>query len=107
MLKPDYVLSHIEVFYEPPPKPPDMSWLQEARSYGMPDRSKVLRPKVTPPYTYTDRTRGDVDVDPDGNFSVPIKFFEDRPGIYTIMTWAKRGSGKAFPATEVCVRVDG
>ena len=104
MLKQDYTLNHIEVFWEPPPKPPELSWLREARSYGLPDRSKVLRPKVPPPYTYSDRTRGDVDIVPDGSFSVPIKFFEEKPGIYTITAWIKCGSAKAFPATEVCIQ---
>ena len=105
MLKGDLTLNHIEVFYEPPPKPPELSWLRDARSYGLPDRSKVLRPKVMPPYMYSDRSQGDIDVQPDGSFSVPITFYEDKPGIYTIVAWIKRGSGKAFPATEVCIRV--
>lgn len=104
MLKRDHSLSHVEVFYEPLPKPPELSWLNEPRSYGLPLDSKVLRPKVPPPYMYSDRTRGDVDVNPDGSFSVPVTLFQDKPGIYTIIAWLKRGSGKAFPATEVCIR---
>lgn len=104
MLKRDHTLNHVEVLYEPLPKPPEMSWLREPRSYGLPDDSKVLRPKVAPPYMYTDRTRGDVDVNPDGSFSVPVTLFHDKPGIYTIVAWVKSGSGKAFPATEVCIR---
>lgn len=106
MLKRDYTLNNIEVFYEPLAKAPEMSWLQEARSYGLPDHSKVLRPKVMPPYMYTDRTQGDIDVGLDGSFSVPIELYNDKPGIYTIVAWLKRGSGKAFPATEVCIRVE-
>lgn len=106
MLNRDYTLNNIEVFYEPLPKTPEMSWLQEPRSYGLPDESKVLRPKVMPPFIYTDRTRGDIDVEPDGSFSVPITLFNDKPGIYTIVTWIRRGSAKAFPATEVCIQTD-
>jgi uncharacterized protein YkwD len=106
MLKRDYTLNNIEVFYEPLAQAPEMSWLQEARSYGLPDHSKVLRPKVMPPYMYTDRTRGDIDVELDGSFSVPVSLDNDKPGIYTIVAWLKRGSGKAFPATEVCIRVE-
>jgi len=106
MLKRDYVLNHIEVFYEPPPKPPELSWLRDARSYGLPDRAKALRPKVMPPYIYSDRTRGEIEMDVDGGFSVPVQLFEDKPGIYTIVAWIKRGSEKAFPATEVCIRVE-
>lgn len=105
-LKRGHSLNHVEVFYEPLPKAPEMSWLNEARSYELPHNSKVLRPKVMPPFMYMDRTRGDVDVDLDGNFSVPVTFFHDKPGIYTIVAWLKRGSGKAFPATEVCIRAE-
>ena len=104
MLNRDHALSQIEVLYEPLPKRPEMSWLREPRSYGLPDESKVLRPKVAPPYMYSDRTRGDVDVNPDGSFSVPVTLFHDKPGIYTLIAWLKRGSGKAFPVTEVCIR---
>lgn len=105
-LKRGHSLNHVEIFYEPLPKAPEMSWLNEPRSYELPHNSKVLRPKVTPPFMYRDRTRGDVDVDLDGNFSVPVTLFHDKPGIYTIVAWLKRGSGKAFPATEVCIRAE-
>ena len=89
------------------PKAPDLSWLREARSYSLPDHSRVLRPKVMPPYMYTDRTRGDVDIQLDGSFSVPVTLYNDKPGIYTIAAWIKRKSSeKAFPATEVCVRAE-
>lgn len=106
MLKRGHSLNHVEVFYEPLPKAPEMKWLNEARSYELPHHSRVLRPKVMPPFMYTDRTRGDVDVDLDGNFSVPVTLFHDKPGIYTIVAWLKRGPGKAFPATEVCIRAE-
>jgi uncharacterized protein YkwD len=106
MLKRGHSLNHVEVFYEPLPKAPEMSWLNEARSYDLPHNSKVLRPKVAPPFMYMDRTRGDVDVDLDGNFSVPVTLFHDKPGIYTIVAWLKRDSSKAFPATEVCIRAE-
>jgi uncharacterized protein YkwD len=106
MLKGDHSLNHIEVFYEPLPAPPALSWLNEPRSYELPLQSKVLRPKVTPPFMYTDRTRGEVDVNLDGSFRVPVTLFHDKPGIYTIVAWLKRGSGEAFPATEVCIHAE-
>ncbi len=105
-LKRGHSLNHVEVFYEPLPKAPEKSWLNEPRSYELPHNSKVLRPKVAPPFMYLDRTRGDVDIDLDGNFSVPVTLFHDKPGIYTIVAWLKRGAGKAFPATEVCIRAE-
>jgi uncharacterized protein YkwD len=107
LLQRDHSLHHIEVFYEPLPKPPELSWLNEPKSYALPDHSKVLRPKVMPPYMYSDRSTGDVSVDLDGGFSVPVTLFHDKPGIYTLVAWLKPNrSGKAFPATEVCIRAD-
>lgn len=107
ILKRDHSLNHVEVFYEPLPKAPELSWLNEPRSYQLPSSSRVFRPKVMPPYMYTDRTRGDVDVDLNGNFRVPVTLFSDKPGIYTLVAWLKPNrSGKAFPATEVCIRAE-
>ena len=104
MPKSGYFLNHIEVFYEPSPKPPELSWLRQPQSYGLPPDSKVLRPKVPPPFMYADRAPGVIDVSLDGRISTKVKLFKNEPGIYTIVTWLKKDtSGKAFPATEVCV----
>ena len=107
LLKREHTLNQVEVFYEPLPKPPEMEWLREARSYSLPDHSRVLRPKVPPPYTYSDRTRGEIDMNLDGSFSAPVNLYNEKPGIYTIVAWIKRKSSeKAFPATEVCIRAE-
>ena len=104
MPKSGYYLNHIEVFYEPLPKPPELSWLRQPRSYELPHDSKVLRPKVPPPFMYADREPGVIDVSLDGRISTKVKLFKNEPGIYTIVAWLKKGtSGKAFPATEVCI----
>jgi hypothetical protein len=58
MLHPDYILYYIEVCYEPLPKPPELSWLREPRSYGLPETGKVLRPKLRAPQRYADGTNG-------------------------------------------------
>src|SRR5687767_787688 len=58
MLRRDQSLNQVEVFYEPLPNPPEMSWLTTPRPYGLPDESRVLRPKVAPPLVYADRTKG-------------------------------------------------
>ena len=107
MLKRNHSLNHVEVFYEPLPKAPELSWLQESRSYSLPDDLRAFRPKVAPPFTYSDRTRGEVSIDLDGSFSVPVTLFRDKPGIYTLVAWLKSNrSSKAFPATEVCIRAE-
>ncbi len=105
MLKPEYLLNYVEVFYEPSPKALELSWLRESRSYSLPTESKVLRPKTTPPFRYADGTTGEVELAPNGSFSVPVTLFKDTRGVYTIVVWIKRNrSEQAFPATEVCVR---
>jgi uncharacterized protein YkwD len=105
MLKPEYLFNSIEVFYEPLPHPPELSWLREARGYSLPDESHVLRPKLPPPFVYADKGVGVVKVEMDGSFTAPVTLYHQEPGIYTIVTWLKRQKwDKAFPATEVCVR---
>jgi uncharacterized protein YkwD len=107
MLKRDLVLNHVEVFYEPVPKAPELSWLREPRPYSLPAELRVLRPKVPPPFMYADRSPGVVNVSLDGSFSAPVRLFKDKPGIYTIVAWIKSSqSVKAFPATEVCIRTE-
>jgi hypothetical protein len=59
--------------------------------------------KVPPPYMYADRQSGVVDVSLDGKLTTKIRLFKSEPGIYTIVTWISRYSGKPFPATAVCI----
>ena len=106
--KPQHFLSYVEVLYEPVPKVPELSWLQQPRPYSLPNESMVLRPKVPPPYKYADGSgSGIVEVSPDGIFTTPVTFFKTEPGIYTIVAWIKTSqTAKAFPATEVCIRAE-
>ena len=104
MPKVGYDLNQIEVFYEPLPKAPELSWLRQPRSYSLPSESKVLRPKVRPPLTYADGQPGVIEMSLDGRLSTKIRLFRNEPGIYTIVAWIRRSdSAKAFPATEVCI----
>ena len=105
MPKEGYYLNHIEVFYEPLPERPELSWLQGSRSYSLPSESLILRPKVPPPYMYADRKPGVVEMSSAGRFTAEINLFKKEPGIYTIVSWLKRNDGtqKPFPATEVCI----
>jgi uncharacterized protein YkwD len=107
ILNSDHLLNNIEVFYEPLPSPPELSWLRQPRSYSLPADSRTLRPRLLPPYTYPDRTTGIVQVWPSGSFTSPIKLYKSEPGIYTIVTWLRSfKSQKAFPATGVCIRAE-
>ena len=102
-----HVLNHVEVFYEPLPTQPELGWLRQPRSYSLPFESKMLWPKLLPPLMYADRTRGVVDVFSRGGFRAPVRFFKNQPGIYTIVSWLRtERAEKAFPATEVCIRVE-
>jgi uncharacterized protein YkwD len=103
----NHTLTVIEVFYEPLPKELDVQTLNQSRNYSLPSESVNLRPSLHPPYQYADRLPGVIEVDPDGSFRAPVTLFKDSPGIYTIVCWVKlRGSGKAFPATELCIRAE-
>ena len=44
----DYVLSYLEVYFELLLTIPDLDWLREARSYSLPNESKVLMPRLSP-----------------------------------------------------------
>jgi hypothetical protein len=104
MPKEGYYLNTVEVFYEPLPRAPELSWLRQARSYGLPDESEVLRPRVPPPLVYADRKPGVIEMSLTGRFKAPIKLFKPDPGIYTLVAWLRRGDEeKAFPATELCI----
>lgn len=102
-----FVLSHVEVCYEPMPKPPELSWLRQPRPYSVPKDCAVLQQRMPPPFTYSDPHRGLIDVLPGGSFSFPVKLFKHEPGIYTVVVWLKRERTESiFPATEVCIRAE-
>jgi uncharacterized protein YkwD len=107
LLKSSYTLNSIEVFYEPLPKPVEISWLREPRSYSLPTESRILKPILPPTYFYPDRQPGVIVIGPGGAFQAPVTLFEESPGIYTIVCWIKRDRNqKAFPATEFCIRAE-
>ena len=106
IVKRNYYLNHVEVFYEPLPTPPELSWLRELRPYDLPKESRRLRPVLQPPLLYADGSVGQVDVGYDGSFKTPVRMYKDKPGIYTIVAWVTKDTSRdAFPATEVCIKV--
>ena len=105
MLRKGYGLHHVEVFYEPTPQLPELSWLRQTRSYALPKESKVLRPRVAPPFIYSDGNAGLIDVAVNGSFRAPVTLYKEKPGIYTIVAYLKDDrTENVFPATEVCVQ---
>jgi uncharacterized protein YkwD len=105
ILRRNYSLHHVEVCYEPLPTRPELSWLRQSRSYGLPKESTVLRPKVPPPLLYADGSVGMVDIAINGTFQTPVRLYKEKPGIYTVVAWIMNNkSEEAFPATAVCIR---
>jgi uncharacterized protein YkwD len=98
-------LTGAHVYYEPLPRPPDISWLRELRSYGMPGEKEALYPRLPDPYRYADGTNGTIEVDR-GRFRVSIGLSK-KPGINTIMLWLREGEDEVdFPGAQVCIRVE-
>src|SRR5215831_845421 len=105
LLNPSHFVTEIDVFYEPPFKPPDISWLRVTRSVYYPDDVKRLRPRLGGDYRYLDGSSGDFDWDRTGRFHVRVKLSRPDPGIYTIVFMIRRvRTEKGFPGAEVCVR---
>jgi uncharacterized protein YkwD len=105
IMRPAYSLHHVEVYYEPLPTRPELSWLRGTGSYALPKDSKVLRPKTPPPQVYVDGVAGVVEIGKDGSFKTPVWLYKKQPGIYTVVVWIKGPvTERAFPATAVCIK---
>ena len=99
-------LSGIDVYYEPLPAPPAMSWLRELRSYGMPGVKETLYPRLPDPYLYADGSHGTIEIERGGGFRVSIGLAK-KPGINTIMLWISEGEDEVdFPGAQICIRVE-
>lgn len=107
LLENNYSLEGIDVFYEPLPSPPDLSWLRIPRPYGLPDERETLLPKLGQNYFYEDGSKGSIELRSRGRFQAPIVLNRKQPGIYTIVVWIQRSARDTpFPATQVCVRAE-
>lgn len=103
-----YDVSGVWVFYDPPPKPITLEEANRRLSYTYPDLRRYLRP-ILPPDTFyaDDKGRGEVEVSDDGEFSVNVPQFAQKPGIYGLMLRIHPKGDKArnFPATYFCIEV--
>jgi len=105
VITPEHKLVQIEVLYEPLPVPPELSWLRTIRPYSLPEDAITLRLRLPKPSRYFDGSSGVIESD-GRNFRTKIPLFRSEPGIYTIICWVRKGSEKAFIATEVCVKAE-
>ena len=104
LLNTSHFINEIDVYYEPLPKPPDISWLRTPRSVSFSDDVVRMRPRPVDGLLYTDGTRGDFDWDHRGRFRASIKLFRNEPGIYTIVWVVRRvATDKGFPGAQVCI----
>src|SRR5262245_19686205 len=100
-------LVYAEIFFEPPPAPPELSWLRVARPYGLPPEYKIIRPVAPQGQFYTDGSSGDIKISERGKFTIPLKFDKSKPGIYTVVIWISDLEGKRkSAATYACIQVD-
>ncbi len=83
----------IAVYYEPPPLPHSLLELQATGSYGLPEEQMTERPLLSGRY-YTDGTQGTVNINVMREFTSPLRFWKNRPGVYTVVVWVREGSAK-------------
>jgi hypothetical protein len=107
VLSDKHTFYYAEVFYEPPPQPPETAWLQTPRGYGFPDVFSILRPKLSDGTLYADGIKGTIDLGNRGGFRIPVKLDQELPGIYTVVIWiAKRNSRERIPVTNICIQAE-
>jgi hypothetical protein len=106
VLNPLHVLTGVDVCFEPLPTPPEIDWLRTPRSYDLPPVSDRLLPRLPSQYFYPDGSGGTIEVSGKTRFKVRV-WLSKKPGINTIVVWLRAGdTGIAFPATQICVRVE-
>ena len=107
VLESAFSLENIDVFFEPLPAPPEISWLRIPRPYSLPEERETLMPKLRRNYSYEDGSKGTIELEGRGKFQVPIVLSRKQPGIYTIVVWISGPAKDApFPATHICVRAE-
>lgn len=84
----------ISVFYEPLPQSLSRVQLQGTYSYALPTEERMERPRLEMG-RYVDGTTGSVQVS-GRDFAVPLRFWKERPGAYTIAVWVVAGNKPAF-----------
>jgi hypothetical protein len=102
-------LAGITVFYDPTPTELTPEEADRHDSYGLPEEYRFLRLLLPEGRFYTDtRSRGDIAMSEDGVFACRLFFWNDAPGIYSVMVRLKERAGDSdtqIPATYVCLRV--
>ncbi|HLG17123.1 MAG TPA: CAP domain-containing protein [Blastocatellia bacterium] len=107
LLNPAHKLHSVDVYFEPPPLPMDLAWLQTPRSYALPDTLVTLRLRLPSNVVYADGSTGTIQMERGGKFRFPVRLFNDSSGVYTIVMWVSDSTArKAFPATNICIQAE-
>jgi len=102
-----YELMAISIFYEPLPHAMSPEELKRTYSYALPDEERVERPSlVGTPRRYTDGTLGTVEMGAGSTFEVPLQFWKQRPGVYTVGIWVRHGREAAFVGATTSIQVE-
>jgi len=115
-----YDIEAITVHHEPLPQPMGIITANAIQSYRLPDSRREYLPRLKGKFTrrvaggieevsemYSDGSRGDFQVAPDGKFAFAIPL-PDGPGVYTVVVWVRRhgSTGDAIPASNISIRAD-
>lgn len=115
-----YDVEAITVHHEALPQPMAAFTANTIETYKLPDARREYLPRLKGRFTrriaggieevheeYSDGSRGDFQVAPDGMFAFAIPL-PDGPGIYTVVVWVRPegSSGDAIPASNVSIRLE-
>ena len=115
-----YDVEAITVHHEALPQAMAVVTANAIQSYKLPESRHEYLPRLKGRFTrkvaggieevsesYSDGSRGDFQVTPDGKFAFAIPL-PDGPGVYTVVVWVRRhGSlGDAIPASNISIRAD-
>ncbi|OYT70237.1 MAG: hypothetical protein CFK52_11595 [Chloracidobacterium sp. CP2_5A] len=93
--------------HEPLPQPMTVDQLRQPRAYALPEKSRLLKPRLADGAQYDDGTTGDIEIGPGGRFTLELDFPKRAPGIYTTVIFIQRGlTGNPFPAASLSVWVE-
>ncbi|MBI3405727.1 MAG: CAP domain-containing protein [Acidobacteria bacterium] len=102
-----FELLQISVFYDPLPQPMTLKQLKETYSYSLPNEEHIERPRLDgTPRRYMDGTLGTVNVGAGGTFQVPLVFWKQQSGVYTVAIWVRHGREPAFIGAMTSVFVE-
>jgi hypothetical protein len=96
ILFPTHELYAISVFYETLPVAMTALELRLTGAYGLPDDERVERPRLSVGM-YSDGKTGIIQMPGPGRFEMPVNFWKNRAGVYTLAVWVRgRGQSEAF-----------